>query len=109
MSSLGNGYRITVSTELLKNTADQVEELVQKLDGAYENLNAAVNSMSHYWHGKAGETKRSAYYSRKESMEDILKRLSTYTSDLIQISETYEAAEGQNLESAESLSADVIV
>ena len=109
ISILGDGYRIKVTTEHLRNTAKEADCYVRKLAAACDDLNDAVAATGNYWYGKAGNMKRADFNSKKETIEDILKRLNRYSSDLMSISETYEGAEGQNVGSSESLSEDVII
>lgn len=107
-NAIGDGIRIKVTTEQLRNTAEQVRTVLQKMSRDYEGISNAVRRTENYWIGQAGDFKRDKYYNSRDVMEDILDRLTQYPTDLLSAADVYESAEDMNIENTSGLTEEVI-
>ncbi len=109
MVQFGSEFRISVSTEQLIRTADNVKRLVDQMRGAYEDMNSIVNSTGYYWKGTAGDAKRKLYNDKRETAEEMLRFLSAYPTDLLKMAGVYAESESANAQIPASLSSDIIL
>lgn len=106
-SSLGN-VEIKVSTDVMKNQADEVKRLTDRVKTHFEEIGKNVKNMSSYWKGEAHELHEDLYEGKKDDIEIMLRRLYEHANDLLLISGNYEVAESSNVSTAAVLEEDII-
>ncbi|MBR3172028.1 MAG: hypothetical protein IKF22_12425 [Lachnospiraceae bacterium] len=109
MPGVGSGITILVDTEELKVVSESVQQSVGEMQVAYESLGRAVTVMGDYWIGEASEKERQAFFSQKDSIEGIIRRLSEYPVDLMKMAGIYVEHERSNAEIPSGLSGDVLL
>lgn len=101
---------LTVTPEELNIKAQEVSDRIKEIRGHFEEMNTiASGKTSGYWIGNAGDSYRKKYQSFQPEIEEILKRLSEYVTDLRQMAGVYEAAENAAAELAQDLPDNVII
>lgn len=101
--------KIRVTTQELKNRADEVKTKTANLKAAVEATEKLIAGTSSYWLGKAGDKKRKDFTKRKEMTTDMIGRVGEYTTDLLHMAGIYEDTEKSVAELPASLAADVII
>lgn len=109
MTDFGNDFQIRVTTEEMKAKAETVASIVDVFSNQFEMLEQKMNATAGYWIGNGGDAKRAINVQRMKEAEEIIRFLRAYTPDLMQMAGIYEEGESHNAQTAESLSADVII
>lgn len=100
---------IKVSTQALKQQADEVSRRISSLTTRFAELERVVRSTRSYWIGDAGEMHRGVYEEQKEDVTEMLLRLREHPTDLLKIAGIYEETEAKQVESLMTLEENVIV
>lgn len=106
---MADNMTIRVSTEELAAAADQVQNAVNDLNNRFSSIEASVNRSSGYWQGEAAEKHRRVYREMKETLDEIMSRLSEHVTDLRSMAQIYSEGESQIQELSQDLPADVII
>lgn len=100
---------IKVTTEELLEKAAQINRSIDAIRGNFSEMEAAVKRSSGYWLGEAGEKHRRIFNGQKETIAEIMERLSKHVADLRAIAQVYAKAEKGIEQIALDLPSDVIV
>lgn len=99
---------LKVTPDQLQQKAREVSESVSKMKNDFDKLNSALQSTHSYWKGMAGDQHRKLYQERMEEINVILKSLSEYPTDLLQMAGIYKKSENTNKAVAASLNSNTI-
>lgn len=97
-----------VSTEALKQKADEVSREICKMVDRFDEMEQIVNRTSYYWIGEAGDLHRKLYREQKETVDEMMQRLREHPNDLLMIAEGYISTERLTKEIANQLSGNAI-
>lgn len=100
---------VKVDTADLAATAGEINTRVSRLEELFNAMTETMNRTQSYWIGEAGDAHRSVFLEQQPKREEILKRLREEVRDLQEMAGVYEAAERENVQTAQSLLGDVIV
>ena len=92
----------------LQERARDVSAAVAKMKGDFNKLNAAINGTHNYWVGQAGDLHRKLYNDKVNEMNEVLKMLGDYPTDLLKMAGIYTDAENVNKSAAASLNSNII-
>lgn len=100
---------VRVSTQALKQQADEVSRRITSLTARFAELENAVRNTMRYWIGSAGEMHRSVYEAQKDDVEEMLLRLRDHPVNLLKIAGVYDETEARQAERLQALEENVIV
>ena len=100
---------IKVTTEELLSKADIVKTKVAQMQRDIDEAERLLNNTASYWLGDAGDKKRRDFQKRKQQADQVVRRLSEYPRDLLEMAGIYVETEESAVQAAESLVQDVIV
>lgn len=103
------GMRLKVKTEVLLTIAGEVEGQISAMRQQFDEINSIVNRSASYWEGEGQVSYVQKYRSKCDSIETALRRFSENVTDLRTIAGVYTATEAAAVETANTLSSDVIV
>mgnify|MGYP002070038466 CR=1 FL=1 len=99
---------LKVTPDQLQQKARDVSSAVSKMKSDFNKLNTAINSTHSYWVGQAGDLHRKLYNDRVNEVNEILRLLERYPTDLMQMAGIYTKSENQNKAVAATLNSNVI-
>jgi len=99
---------IRVETETLKSAAEDARSKVKGIASILEKIERCINACGSFWEGEGQEAVMASYQSKKEGLEDVVKRFKDDIDDLEVIAGVYDAAEAENTDMARQLRSDVI-
>lgn len=99
---------IKVSTQALKQQADEVSRRISNLTARFAEMESVVRSTRGYWVGPAGDMHRSVYDEQKDDVQEMLRRLREHPTDLLKIAGIYDATEKKLENSFQTLEETVI-
>ena len=108
MGNLGSNARIRVTTQVLKQKAEEFTVELTSLRQEYDSLDSVMNNTKNYWRGESADHQRSMYSIQKNAIDSMLNRLSEHPIDLKQMAGIYEEAEQINVSYSGNLPGDVI-
>lgn len=88
-----NDITFHVSTEALKETAQQVRSLVSALRQDFGKVGNIARNTQSYWQGPAGGRTREAFAAQLAEVEEILTLIGRYPQDLLKIAGVYDSGE----------------
>ena len=91
-----------VTAAQLKSTADQLEQLNANFKTAVENLTNVEQSLSGMWEGEAKTAFDQAFQRDRTNMDAFNVNISKFVAVLRQAAVTYEQAENQNVQIAQT-------
>ena len=100
---------IKVTTEGLLSKADIVKTKVAQMQRDIDEAERLLNNTASYWLGDAGDKKRRDFQKRKQQADQVVRRLSEYPRDLLEMAGIYVAAERENASKPASLPTDFII
>ena len=100
--------RIKVSTEVLRDKAQNVTGSIRSMENCFRDLESIVNRTGYYWIGDAADQHRRIYNEQRESVDEMIKRLKEHPRDLLAISQNYDFAEKQAAEAGSRLPGNII-
>ena len=100
---------IKVTTEELLSKADIVKTKVAQMQRDIDEAERLLNNTASYWLGDAGDKKRRDFQKRKQQADQVVRRLSEYPRDLLEMAGIYVAAERENASKPSSLPTDFII
>ncbi len=104
-----NMITLKVTPEILVSKADEVLKDVSSIKQAMEHISQKVEGTKAYWIGEAGDLHRKLYNDQKESIEEMMRRLSEHPRDLKVIANNYLTTERQVEDMANALMDNVII
>lgn len=107
MSIIGEVH-IKVTPSALREKSAAVTTNINAMQTCFDELEQIINRTSYYWIGEAGDMHRNMYKEQKDSIIEMMKRLSEHPRDLVTIAYQYETTEQEVTAIGESLSGDVI-
>ena len=100
---------IKVSTEQLRNTANEFSGLGQQVSSLTSEMVSLVTGLSSGYEGEAAQ----AYINKFRGLEDVIQKINRmiqeHVTDLNDMAQRYDQAEQSNVSDAGNLSSDVIV
>jgi len=99
---------LKVTPDQLQQKARDVSSAVSKMKSDFNKLNTAINSTHSYWVGQAGDLHRKLYNDRVNEVNEILRLLERYPTDLMQMAGIYTKSENANKAVAATLNSNVI-
>lgn len=96
-----------VTPELLKAKANEVQEAVDGMRLAFQNLSDAISQTDSFWRIEAGTLYRKNYSDRQGDIEQLLLRMQSYPDRILQMAGLYEKGEAANEEIASALGWDL--
>lgn len=100
---------IKVTTEELLSKAEIVKTKVKAMQDEINETERLMNNTASYWLGSAGDKKRKDFLNKKAKADEIIKRLSEYPEDLLEMAGLYVAAENENADRPAALPTDFII
>ena len=104
-----NGVTLKVTPEILNAKANEANGKINLIKQHFDSLEENVSRTKAYWIGEAGDMYRKLFEQEKESIEEIIKRLSEHPKDLQAIAQVYSDVELKAAEIAEELPGDVLL
>ena len=104
-----SGIIIKVTTEELQAKADIVKTKVDEMKADIDEAERLLNNTASYWLGSAGDKKRKDFQKKKQQADEVVRRLSEYPRDLLEMAGIYVAAERENASKPASLPTDFII
>lgn len=101
--------QIKVTTEELVAKAEIVRNKVSAMKTQIDEAEKLMDKTAAYWIGDAGDKKRKDFKAKKKNAEQIIKRLSEYPDDLMEMAGVYVAAEQENTERPAALPTNFIM
>jgi len=105
---MGLTGEVKVTTQALRQQADEVEKLVLGIQNRFSNITTVIDTTRSHWIGTGGDTHRDKYEAGKEVLEEILRRLLEHPKDLRQMAGIYEDTENRQIADIQTLPSDVI-
>lgn len=99
---------LKVTPDQLQQKAKDVSLAVSKMKNDFNKLHMAVNSTHSYWIGQAGDLHRKLYNDKADEVNEILRLLEKYPTDLMQMAGIYTKSENENKAVAATLNSNVI-
>lgn len=99
---------LKVTPDQLKQKSQEVSEAIIQMKTDFARLNAAISATHSYWIGQAGEAHRKLYLNQTGEVDEILKQLGEYPTDLLKMAGIYTNAEITNKVAAATLRSNVI-
>jgi WXG100 family type VII secretion target len=100
--------QLKVSTETMKQQADEVDRLVASISGRFDEIKKYVEATKGHWVGSGGDAHRELYQAQVEEVDQIIRRLKEHPKDLREMAGIYESTEKSNVSAVQSLPTDVI-
>lgn len=75
---------IKVSPLEFREKAEKISADIEEITNAFEAFAGLVSASDYYWMGEAGVYYRTLYTEETKEMEKILKRLKSYSEELLQ-------------------------
>lgn len=94
MSILGD-VNIKVDTATLHDKALKTSKSIKNMAECFDQMERIIDRTSYYWIGEAGDLHRAIYKQQKSQIDEMLKRLKEYPSDLTSIAGNYIIEESQ--------------
>ena len=104
-----SGIQIKVKTEELVGKAGIVKDKVIVMQRQIDDAEQLLNRTASYWLGEAGDKKRKDFKKKKKAADQVIRRLSEYPEDLLEMAGIYVNAETENTEAPAPLPVDFIV
>lgn len=99
---------LKVTPEQLEQKAKDVSLAVSKMKSDFNKLSMAINGTHSYWIGQAGDLHRKLYNDKVNEVNEILRLLGKYPTDLMQMAGIYTKTENENKAAAATLNSNVI-
>lgn len=100
---------IKVSTEQLRNTANDFSGLGQQVSSLTSEMVSLVTGLSSGYEGEAAQAYISKFRGLEDDIQKINRMIQEHVTDLNDMAQRYDQAEQSNVSDAGNLSADVIV
>lgn len=99
---------ILVTPEKLISTAQEFSSLGQTVNGLTQKMVDTVTSLSTTWSGEAHTAYLNKFNQLNDDMQKIYTMIQEHSNDLQEMAKNYSTAEATNVDSGNSLNADVI-
>ena len=96
-----------VTPELLKSKSGEVSADIETMAAAIRVMDSEINGTGSYWRGDAGEQQRRKFNDHVAEINQLMERLRTYPTRILQMAGIYETAEENNVVVASSMTADL--
>ena len=94
--------KILVSTNALRNKADELQQMNQQLTKALEELSNQEQTLASQWEGDAQQAFRTSFQQDMQNFQEFIKGISAYATVLNTIGKEYDNAEDKNVQVAKS-------
>lgn len=101
--------QLKVNTEKLREVSESVSGNITTINDNFNGIYFIVDSSVSYWDGAAADKARKLFNDKKESVNDIIKRLREHPRDLMTMAGVYDLAESESANISNTLTTDVIV
>lgn len=108
MSQTGE-IRIKVTPEELVSISNEVESQIKSMKKQFEKIDEIVSASSNYWTGDGQIAYIQSFHAENDTIQDGLKKFLDNVTMLRTIAGVYTATEAKAIETANTLSCDVIV
>ena len=100
---------IKVSTEQLRNTANEFSGLGQQVSSLTSEMVSLVAGLSSGYEGEAAQAYINKFRGLEDDIQKINRMIQDHLTDLNDMAQRYDQAEQNNVSDAGNLSSDVIV
>ena len=100
---------IKVSTEQLRNTANEFSGLGQQVSSLPSEMVSLVAGLSSGYEGEAAQAYINKFRGLEDDIQKINRMIQEHVTDLNDMAQRYDQAEQNNVSDAGNLSSDVIV
>nr|WP_302664926.1 WXG100 family type VII secretion target [uncultured Agathobaculum sp.] len=100
---------IKVSTEQLRNTANEFSGLGQQVSSLTSEMVSLVTGLSSGYEGEAAQAYINKFRGLEDDIQKINRMIQEHVTDLNDMAQRYDQAEQSNVSDAGNLSSDVIV
>ena len=100
---------IKVSTEQLRNTANEFSGLGQQVSSLTSEMVSLVAGLSSGYEGEAAQAYINKFRGLEDDIQKINRMIQEHVTDLNDMAQRYDQAEQNNVSDAGNLSSDVIV
>lgn len=100
---------IKVSTEQLRNTANEFSGLGQQVSSLTSEMVSLVTGLSSGYEGEAAQAYINKFRGLEDDIQKINRMIQEHVTDLNDMAQRYDQAEQNNVSDAGNLSSDVIV
>lgn len=100
---------IKVSTEQLRNTANEFSGLGQQVSSLTSEMVSLVAGLSSGYEGEAAQAYINKFRGLEDDIQKINRMIQEHVTDLNDMAQRYDQAEQSNVSDAGNLSSDVIV
>ena len=105
---MSSGIQIKVKTEELVGKAGIVKDKVILMQRQIDDAEQLLNRTASYWLGDAGDKKRKEFKDKKKAADQVIRRLSEYPEDLLEMAGIYDQSEKTNVANHTTLPTDVL-
>lgn len=102
-------FNIRVKTEELQSKAATVRYRVTMMQCELDEAEQLMSNTASYWLGSAGDKKRQDFYKKRKEADEIIKRLTEYPDDLLEMAGLYYQAEKTNVSNHATLPIDILL
>lgn len=100
---------IKVSPQLLTSTASEFSSQGSAISSQTSEMMNLVTGLTSVWEGDAASAYITKFRSLEDDIQKMVRMVQEHSTDLEEMARIYSDADTQNMEDANSLSADVIV
>lgn len=100
---------LRVTPEQLTNTATEFSTIGNTVSNLTEEMTTTVTSLANIWQGDAATTYINRFNGLNDDIQRLIAMIREHATDLTEMAQTYTSGDNQNIQLAETLSADVIV
>ena len=94
--------KILVSTNALRNKADELQQMNQQLTKALEELSNQEQTLASQWEGDAQQAFRTSFQQDMQKFQEFIKGITAYATAQNTIAKEYDNAEDKNVQVAKS-------
>lgn len=100
---------LRVTPEQLTNTASEFSNIGNTVANLTDEMTSTVTSLANIWQGDAATTYINRFNGLNDDIQRLIAMIREHATDLTDMAQTYTSGDDQNIQLAETLSADVIV
>lgn len=104
-----NEIRIKVTPDELVSISNEVESQIESMKRQFEKIDEIISTSNSYWTGDGQIAYVQSFHAENDAIQDVLKKFSNNVTMLRTIAGVYTATEAKAIETANTLSCDVIV
>lgn len=98
-----------VTPESMKTKSSDINADIDEMVKYVNNLQQEVSGTSSYWEGEAGNNQRRQFEDQVTEINNLITRLRTYPSRILEMAGIYEQAEEASVQTASALATDIVM